>query len=124
MAVWEIVLLILVALVALLFAGGYLANARIAAARQRQLRERVAEADHALASARAGDRGWDRPLLEQAARSALHQRRPGAEIELIELIQVVDLPGTDSDSAVFHIVTSSGEEQLEMVRRGDEWSAA
>ncbi|HZO36992.1 MAG TPA: hypothetical protein VFB41_08970 [Solirubrobacteraceae bacterium] len=124
MAVWEIVLLILVVLVALLFAGGYVANARLSAARQRHLRERVAEADHALAAARASDRGWDRSLLEQAARAALTARRPGASIEQIELIQVVDLPGTDSDSAVFHVTTSSGEEQLEMIRRGDEWAAA
>lgn len=124
MAVWEIVLLILVVLVALLFAGGYVANARANDARQRRLRERVAEADQMLAAARASDRGWDRSLLEQAARSAVHARRPGAEIEQIELVQVVDLPGTESDSAVFHVVTSSGEEQLEMVRRGDAWSAA
>src|SRR5437879_4171448 len=100
MAVWEIVLLVLVALVALLFAGGYAANARMTAARQRRLRERIAEADQALAAARATDRGWDRPLLEEAVRSALQARRPGAVIERMELVQVVDLPGTDADSAV------------------------
>jgi hypothetical protein len=123
-AVWEIVLLVIVALIALLFVGGYVANARRNAARERRLHERTAAADRALADARASDRGWDRPLLEQAVRDALRQRRPGAEIQQMELVQVVDKPGTDSDSAVFHLVTTSGEEQLELVRRGGAWSAA
>lgn len=119
MALWEIVLLVVLALVVLLFIGGYIASGRIAAARDRRLREHIAEADQALAAARASDRGWDRALLEDAVRSALRDRRPGAEIERMELIQVVDLPGTEGDSAVFHLVTTSGEEQLELVRRGD-----
>jgi len=124
MAAWEIVLLAFVALVALLFAGGYVANARITAARARRLRENIATADNALADARASDRGWDRERLEDAVRSALRERRPGARIERMDLIQVVDLPGTDEDSAVFRLMTTSGEERLELVRRGDEWTPA
>jgi hypothetical protein len=42
----------------------------------------------------------------------------------MELVQVIDLPGTDSDSAVFHLITNlGGDEHLELVRRGDSWSA-
>src|SRR5438045_9703219 len=77
MAVWEIVLLVLVVLVVLLFLGGYAGNARVSAARQRRLRDRVAAADQALAAARASDRGWDRSLVEQAVRTAAYGRRPG-----------------------------------------------
>jgi hypothetical protein len=122
MAIWEIVLLALVALVVLLFAGGYVANARVNAARQRRLREHIAEADKALAEARATDRGWDREVLEAAARAALETRRPGIPVERMELVQVVDLPGTDEDSAVFLVLTSDGEERLELVRSGDRWA--
>ena len=124
MAVWEIVLLVLAALVALLFLGGYAADARRAAARERRMRERIAAADQALAGARASDRGWDRARLEEAVHVALRDRRPGAVIDRMDLVQVVDMPGTDGDSAIFRLVTSSGEEQLELVRRGDDWSAA
>jgi hypothetical protein len=40
----------------------------------------------------------------------------------MELVQVVDLPGTDEDSAVFLVLTSDGEERLELVRTGDRWA--
>src|SRR5262245_40951431 len=85
MELWEIVVLAIVAAAALLFVGGYVGNARMNAARDRRLRERIAEADRALAAARASDRGWDRPLLDAAARSALEARRPGIQIERMEL---------------------------------------
>jgi type II secretory pathway pseudopilin PulG len=124
MAVWEIVLLVIVVLVGVLFLGGYVANARRNAARERQLRERIAQADQALAEARATDRGWDRERLEAAVLAALEARRPGVPVQSMELVQVVDLPGTDSDSAVFHVVTGVGQDRLELIRTGDLWSAA
>ncbi len=123
MAVWEIVLLVIVVLVALLFAGGYAANARATRANERRLRERIAQADQALAEARATDRGWDREVLEAAVQAAMETRRPGVPLQSMELVQVVDLPGTDSDSAVFRCVTGVGEEDLELVRAGDRWTA-
>lgn len=124
MAVWEIVLLALVAILALLFVGGLIGNARARAGRDRQLRERIAAADHALASARAEDRGWDRELLEAAARAAFAQQRPGVAIERLELVQVVDRPGTEEDRAAFQVIAAGGEDHLELVRSGDGWRAA
>lgn len=124
MAVWEIVLLALVAILALLFVGGLIGNARARAGRDRQLRERIAAADHALAAARAEDRGWDRELLEAAARAAFAQQRPGVAIERLELVQVVDRPGTEEDRAAFQVIAAGGEDHLELVRSGDGWRAA
>lgn len=123
MDVWVIVLLVIAALVALLFFGGFVANARASARRERRLREHIAQADKALADARAADRGWDRDRLEAAVRAAHEARRPGVPIERLALIQVVDRPGTDSDSAVFHVTSAGGEDRHELVRRGDQWSA-
>jgi hypothetical protein len=123
MAAWEIVLAALVAVAALLFVGGYLGNARVAAARERRLRERIEHADRALAEARAEDRGWDRTVLEAAVRDAVGRARPGATIDRLELVQVVDLPGTDSDSAIFLVVSGDRRERLELVRTGDHWAA-
>lgn len=124
MDVWEIVLLAIVAVVALLFVGGFIGNARRSTQRDRRLREHIAAADQALADARATDRGWDRDRLEAAVRAAHDARRPGVAIDRLDLIQVVDLPGTDADSAVFHVVSAHGEDRLELVRSGDDWSAA
>ena len=124
MDVWEIVLLAIVAVLALLFVGGFVGNARVTARRERRLRERIAAADTALAEARATDRGWDRERLEATVRAVLDTRRPGVRIERLDLVQVVDLPGTDRDSAVFRVVRADGEERLELVRSGDDWCAA
>ncbi|HVW18996.1 MAG TPA: hypothetical protein VHB30_12190 [Solirubrobacteraceae bacterium] len=123
MAAWEIILIVVVAVVALLFLGGYLGNARARTARARRLDEHIAKADRALATARAGDRGWDRDVLESTVRETLAVRRPGQAIERLELIQVIDLPGTDSDSAVFLVVCGEREERMELVRTGDRWAA-
>ncbi len=124
MAVWEIVLLVIVAVVLLLFLGGLAGNARMRRARERKLHERAAEADQALAAARAEDRGWDKELLEAAARAAFAQQRPGVAIERIELIQVIDKPGVEDDRAAFVVLAGGGEDHLELVRSGDGWRAA
>jgi hypothetical protein len=124
MAAWEIVLLVVVALVALLFVGGYVGNARLSAQRDRRLRERIAEADRALADARAGDRGWDRDVLEAVVRDVVATNRPGVAIDRLDLIQVVDVPGKDGDSAIFHVVCGDHEERIELVRAEDRWAPA
>ena len=96
-----IVLIVLAVLVALLFAGGYVANARRREAERAKLHARAQEADGHLAAAHAEDKGWERSTLEAAARSAYADRHGVAPAEL-RLVQVVDRPGTEEDEAVFH----------------------
>jgi hypothetical protein len=122
MAAWEIVLLVVVAVLVLLFLGGLVGNTRVRAREHDSLADRIAEADRGLASARAADRGWDRALLEQAAREALESR--GVRVTALELIQVVDRPGTDEDRALFRATTAEGFQEIELARQGDTWHAA
>jgi hypothetical protein len=86
------------------------------------LADRIAEADRGLAAARADDRGWDRALLEQAAREALESL--GTRVTGLELIRVVDRPGTDEDRALFRATTADGFQEIELARRGDAWHTA
>jgi len=124
MAAWEIALLVIVGILVLLFLGGLAANARVRAAHDHELTRKISEADNALASARAQDRGWDPALLEAAARTAFEARRPGIVPERIDLIQVVDRPGTDEDRALMQVAHAGGAEEIELHRSGDRWSAA
>ncbi len=43
---------------------------------------------------------------------------------MLQLVQVVDRPGTDEDQAVFRAVTDSGERTLVLGRRDGAWVAA
>jgi hypothetical protein len=124
METWEIVVLIVVGVLALLFVGGLVANARIRRAGEGSLEERIAQADHHLALARAADRGWEPALLEAAARAACATLRPGVEPEHLDLVQVVDRPGTDEDRALMRVTYPDGAEEIELTRTGDRWSAA
>jgi hypothetical protein len=119
MAAWEIVLLVVVGVLVLLFLGGLVGNARVRAREHDSLTDRIAEADRGLAAARAEDRGWDRALLEQAAREALESR--GLRVTGLELIRVVDRPGTDADRALFRATTAEGFQEIELARTGDAW---
>jgi len=119
MAVWVIVLIVLLGLLALLFLGGLAANSRMHAAAEERHAQRIAEADHALAEARAQDRGWNRAALEEAARAAFEAR--GDSVTALELVQVVDRPGTDEDRARFRARTADGFVEVELARTGDAW---
>jgi hypothetical protein len=124
MGTLEIVLLVLVAVMLLLAVGGYVATQRRTRAHAAELHARVERADHALAEAAAEDRGWDRARLEEAARAVFAERHPGAEVRSLDLVQVVDEPGTDRDGAVFRVVSGEGEHDVALGRRGDDWIAA
>lgn len=123
MDTWEIVLLAIVGVLALLFLLGLAGNARVRRARDRSLTEKIAAADSALASARADDRGWDPELLRAAARAAFEARKPGLAVESLDLIQVVDRPGTDEDRALMRVTHAAGAEDIELQRTGDRWDA-
>ena len=119
MSALAVVLIVFGVLVLLLFVGGYVANARRREAERAALHARAREADRHLADAHAQDKGWERTVLESAARAAYVERH-GREPERLTLVQVVDRPGVDEDEAVF----DADGESLVMGRRSGEWGPA
>jgi len=119
-----IVILVLLALIVVLAAGGAIATARRTREREAQMRERVREANEALAAAHAEDKGWERETLEAAAREVAAGRVGAGRVRSLELVQVVDRPGTEEDEAVFRVVTDAGEQQVVLGRRDGRWVAA
>ena len=117
-----IVLIVLAVLVLLFLIGGILGAAR----RERRLaqhRERsIAEADRALEEARAADRGWDRAVMEEAARAALAERRPGFGFDRLDLVLVDDRPGVSDDRAHLVAVGADGEARVVLARRAGAWA--
>jgi hypothetical protein len=85
--------------------------------------EHVAAADQALEEARAADRGWHREAMEQVARGALEQSRPGWEYRDLHLILVDDRPGVGEDRAHFVAVAPDGEARVILSREADGWVA-
>jgi Tfp pilus assembly protein PilX len=116
----EIIVLVVIVVLAVLFAGGYAAVSRRTASLADNLRERIESADAALAEARAQDRGWERATMEAAARTAVAPR----DVTALHLIQVVDQPGTDQDQAVFRAEHADGDATTVILgRRDGEWYA-
>jgi type II secretory pathway pseudopilin PulG len=115
-----IILIIIVVLLVLLIVGGLVANGRRAREQEDETLSAVREADQALALARASDRGWERAVLEAAAREAFAARSP-AEVRELLLMRVVDRPGTEEDQALFRVVTDVGSEEILLVRHGGAW---
>ena len=120
MSVIAIIIVVFVLLVILLSVGGLIASRRRAERGQDDLLAAVREADQALALARASDRGWERAVLEAAAREAFAARSP-VEVRELLLMRVVDRPGTEEDQALFRVVTDAGSEEILLVRQGDAW---
>ena len=120
MTTLEIVVIVVVLLLAALAVGGYVATGRRARRDDAALRAELEAANEALAFAHAGDKGWERSLLEEAARAAFADRSP-AEVRELQLVQVVDRPGTENDQAVFRVVTDHGAEYVHLDRHGDVW---
>ena len=120
MSALAVVIVIVVVLVVLLIVGGLVANGRRARDQEDETLTSVREADQALALARASDRGWERGVLEAAAREAFAARSP-VEVRELLLIRVVDRPGTEEDQALFRVITDVGSEEILLVRHGDAW---
>ena len=120
MSVIAVIIVVFVLLVILLSVGGLIASRRRAERGQDDLLVAVREADQALALARASDRGWERAVLEAAAREAFAARSP-AEVRELLLMRVVDRPGTEEDQAMFRVITDAGSEEILLVRQGGAW---
>jgi hypothetical protein len=114
----DIVLLAIAAVLVLAVVAGARKARRRQQAGEERLRARLAAANDALAAAHAGDKGWDRDLLEAAARTA-----HGGAIDELRLVHVVDNPGTEADEAVFEAVTGGDTREVRLGRVGDEWVA-
>jgi len=117
-----IILIALGVLVLLLFAGGVLGAARRARDSESALQSQLERVNQDLALAHAQDKGWDRATMESAARDA-HAAAGGGDIEELSLVQVVDLPGTDADEAVFRVLSGGIESQVTLGRRDGAWVA-
>jgi hypothetical protein len=117
-----ILLLVVVVLVLVLAAGGLVITRRRARQYGARRRAELEAANQAQATAHAEDKGWHRDRLEQAARQAF-ANRSGAAVRELQLVQVVDRPGTEDDQAVFRVITDQGSEYLHLDRRGDDWIA-
>jgi len=115
-----VIVVIVAILLVLLIVGGLVANARRAREQEDETLSAVREADQALALARASDRGWERAVLEAAAREAFASRSP-VEVRELLLMRVVDRPGTEEDQALFRVITDVGSEEILLVRHGDAW---
>ena len=124
MSTLAIVLIVVGVLLAVLIVLGFL-GARARDRRQAGTwAQHVSEADAQLEQARASDRGWDRAVMEEAARSAISASRPGWTFENLHLVLVDDRPGTEEDRAHFVAVGDGGEEaRVVVAREGDRWAA-
>jgi hypothetical protein len=112
-----IVLIVLAVLLLVLLAGGFVVSRRRLA--RPGFDADVARADRALESARAEDRGWDRELLELAARQALEAERPGFEPESLHLVLVDDRPGVEDDRAHMRCEGAAGTARVVLARDSD-----
>jgi hypothetical protein len=122
MSALAIVLIVFAAIVIVLFVLGAIGASRHRRATDAEFQTKVAEANEALADARAEDQGWDLPSLEAAALRVVQQRNPGANIRNIHLIQVIDRPGTEDDQARFHVDVAMGRDfEVLLGREGGEW---
>jgi hypothetical protein len=127
MSALEIVLVVFAALCLLVFvlgAGGYVALARRNESREDKLLEQLRRAERELAKAHAADKGWDPATVDAAARAAARRRFGESGFSSLQLVQVIDKPGTDADQAVFRVETPDGEQSLTLGRREGVWEPA
>ncbi|MBA3747986.1 MAG: hypothetical protein H0W96_10920 [Solirubrobacterales bacterium] len=123
MSVLLIILIVLAVLVLVLGVGGYVAMTRRTNAREGKLLEQLHQAERELAKAHAADKGWDPATVEAAARAAAEQRF-GSGVTALQLVQVIDKPGTEADQAVFRVQTADGEHAITLGRSGGVWGPA
>jgi hypothetical protein len=124
MSTLAIVLIVFGAIVLVAVILGFLGAKRRDRMRAAHWEQHVRAADAALAEAAATDRGWQREVMEQAARAALTEMRPDWAPRDLLLVLVDDKPGIDEDRAHFVAVNEGGDEaRVVLARQGDLWVA-
>jgi hypothetical protein len=123
MSVLAIVLIALGAILVLLFIGGLVAARRRTREREPDRLETIANADRALEAARAADKGWERVLLEEAARKILAEERPDWRYDRLDLVLVDDRPGVEEDTAHFLATGPDDEARIVLTRQDGGWLA-
>jgi len=117
-----LILALLIVLVVLVVGGIFARNRQLASTRP-AFERALAQVERDLVAAAASDRGWDRSLLEAAARRIVLERF-GSEPEELTLVEVIDKPGTDADQAVFDARVGASRERVVLGRADGEWVAA
>jgi hypothetical protein len=117
-----IILIAIGAVLLVLLIGGFAGAARRREHGASRYDRNLAEADRALEHARAADKGWDRSLLEAAARDALADQRPDWAYEELVLVLVDDKPGVSEDRAHFVASGEGGETRVVLARRDSGWA--
>lgn len=124
MSTLAIVLIVLGIIVLVAVLLGFLGARRRDSLRAGDWEQSVRSADAALAEAAATDRGWQREIMEQAARAALTEMRPDWAPRDLLLVLVDDKPGIEEDRAHFVAVSDAGDEaRVILARQGDLWIA-
>ena len=116
-------LIIVLVVLAVLIVGGIIARNRQLASTRPAFERALAQVEQDLVAAAASDRGWDRSVLEAAARQIVAERF-GSDAEELTLVEVIDKPGTDQDQAVFSAHVSGKPERVVLGRREGDWVAA
>jgi hypothetical protein len=117
MSTLVIVLIVLVVILMVLFIGGFVYSRR--RLQQPGFAQHVRKADQMLEQARASDRGWDRELLDAAARQALAADRANFTVDDLHLVLVDDRPGVEEDTAHMLAVGAGGEARVVLTRDPD-----
>jgi type II secretory pathway pseudopilin PulG len=113
-SVIAIIVIVVGALLLVFLIGGYVYSRR--RLNDPALDARIRAADQAREQARANDRGWDRELLEAAARRSLEEQRPGFGVGGLHLVLVEDRPGVEEDRAHLLAVGEGGQAQVVLTR--------
>ena len=114
MSVLAIVLIVVTVLAVLFFIGGLVYSRR--RFQDPDLEPHIQAADQALEQARATDRGWDRELLEAAARRCLQAERPDFAASNMHLVLVDDRPGVEEDRAHMVAMGDGGHARVVLTR--------
>lgn len=122
MSTFAIILIAIAAVLLLLLLGGMVGAARRRNHYAPHYDRNLADADRALEQARAADKGWDRSLLEAAARDALADEKPGWDYSELALVLVDDKPGVVEDRAHFVASGTEGEARVVLARRESGWA--
>ena len=118
-----IVVIVIGVLVVLFAIGGAVVVVKRSRAQDATFAEHVEAADSALEQARALDKGWHRDTMEEAARAAIAESRPGWSYDDLHLVLVDDRPGVSEDRAHFMAMGADGTARVILARAGDRWVA-